>query len=59
MSIVQESVRASWTRLDEKMIKFMNAHGIRSIHYSQDLHLLTTCSVRESPDMAEGFQFRM
>ncbi len=34
MSTVQESVRASWTRLDEKMIKFMNAHGIHLIRYS-------------------------
>ncbi len=34
MGTVQESIRASWTRLDEKMIKFMSAYGIDLIRYS-------------------------
>ena len=34
MSNVQESVRASWSRLDEKMIKLMSAYGIHMIRYS-------------------------
>ena len=34
MSNIQESVRASWSRLDEKMIKFMSAYGIHMIRYS-------------------------
>ena len=56
MSNVQESVRASWSRLDEKMIKFMSAYGIHMIRYSLGVvfiwfGLLKVAAVRPVADL--------